>query len=341
MRQREVTVGGLVHPVGGDEVRVRDTGLAALRLRPGVQGRRLASWLCSDSDVPVRLTPTRCPCPDRSRSYSAAEIASAARWPVPASITGGPTGVGGSTSHCIHREPGDALNEQVLPGCAGARTHVAVSRDRAIDQARVALAQRLVAQAKAVHHAGPEVLDHDVRVLAQPLSERPSVRMLEIDRHAALVAVQRDERVALALDRERRRGSLAGRVAHSGPLDLDDLAPQIGQQLRCQRTGHELGEVDDLDPLKRSHSHHHPALNGEEQATCRPPGSPRWRRLGGRVSRSHAGWRRSPRPGATGSIGMPRIRTDSVRTRRPWRQSGAEHPREETDGAKRRRAPRA
>ena len=59
-----------------------------------------------------------------------------------------------------------------------------------IDQARIDLAQSLVVDAEPELHVGAEILHHDVGVLHHPLEDRDALRRLEIERHAALVAVQ-------------------------------------------------------------------------------------------------------------------------------------------------------
>ena len=50
------------------------------------------------------------------------------------------------------------------PGAVAQRAVLAVAADRAVDDPRVDLPQRLVADAEAVEHAGPEGLEHDVGV---------------------------------------------------------------------------------------------------------------------------------------------------------------------------------
>ena len=83
------------------------------------------------------------------------------------------------------------------------------------------LLQRLVIDAEPVLHVGPEILDHDVGLLDQPLEGREALRRLQIERHAALVAMQVLEIGAVA-----RAARAARRPSCGGASILMTLAPQ-------------------------------------------------------------------------------------------------------------------
>ena len=101
-----------------------------------------------------------------------------------------------------HRLGDDVEGRPVGVGAlAGAR--VAEAAQRRVDDLRVALADHLVAQPKPVHHAGPHVLEHRVGVFAQAEEGLAVGLVLQVERDAALVAVDAAEvaaEVAAAVD---------------------------------------------------------------------------------------------------------------------------------------------
>ncbi len=106
--------------------------------------------------------------------------------------------------------------------------------DRGVDHPRVQLLEARPGKALAVEHAGPEILDHDVRAADQLFEHLLAAGRLQIDRDAALVGVQHREIEAV--------GPLhilqlaAGDVTAAGHLDLDHIGAHPGQQLgRCRR----------------------------------------------------------------------------------------------------------
>jgi hypothetical protein len=110
---------------------------------------------------------------------------------------------------------------------------------------------RLRADADLVDHAGPQVLDQDVRRLAQTVQRLDVRGRLEVEHDRALVAV-------LAVEVERRRAIRPeGRapearvVAALGLLDLDHVGAHVGQQHAGQRTGQSLAHLDDADSFER------------------------------------------------------------------------------------------
>src|SRR4030095_15174062 len=92
------------------------------------------------------------------------------------------------------------------------RAGVAESRDRAVDESRVDHRQRLVAEPELVHHTGAEVFPYDVARPSQPLDDLDRLRLPEIERDAALVAVH---------------GQEAGRHLAVRPLLADQLAARL------------------------------------------------------------------------------------------------------------------
>ena len=101
--------------------------------------------------------------------------------------------------------------------------------DGAVDQLRVQLAQRFVAQTQTLHRPQREILHHDVEVGHQPQKNLAPPLRLQIQAQRALVVVQRDE-----IDGVHSILAAAQpppRLAPPGRLDLDDLRAQPAQRL--------------------------------------------------------------------------------------------------------------
>ena len=91
-----------------------------------------------------------------------------------------------------------------------------------VDDARVDLRERLVVDAEAVLHVGPEVLDHHVGLLDQAQEDREAFRRLQVERDAALVAVQ-------VLEVRPSRGPPGLAAPPLRRLDLDDVGAPVGE----------------------------------------------------------------------------------------------------------------
>jgi len=132
-------------------------------------------------------------------------------------------------------DPTFALDDQVVArqGCVGPRS--AVPRDRAVDEPRIDLARCFVAVPEALHQAGTEILDHDVGRNEHVMENLQSLLVLQVERHAALVAVYAHEVRALAAN---ERGAIAARVvAVARPFDLHHVGAHVGQHHAAIRTG--------------------------------------------------------------------------------------------------------
>src|SRR5690606_10238577 len=101
--------------------------------------------------------------------------------------------------------------------------------DAAIDEPGIDRGQSVVAEPEALHHARPEVLDDDIRLLDELLDDRDRFGSAQIEDDASLAAVERNEVVA---ELPEERGKVAGVVTLPGCLDLDDVCPEVTQQLR-------------------------------------------------------------------------------------------------------------
>src|SRR5690606_7921409 len=151
------------------------------------------------------------------------------------------------------REPEHAAARNVVEIVARAileRAVLAVARDGAVDEARVVLLERLIAEAEALHHAGTVALDEHV-VLGDELEERGAPGLaLEVEDDAALAPVEPVEHRAHPVVRERVGGARA--VAEAGVFELVDLGAQVAEDHRAEGGGEEAREIEDLDPLERA-----------------------------------------------------------------------------------------
>ena len=84
-------------------------------------------------------------------------------------------------------------------GCnQGQRPLAAIGRDRAVDQARVGRRDRGIVEPVLLHHAAGEILHNDIRFRDQFAGDFERRSIVEIERDAALVAIQADKGGTLA-----------------------------------------------------------------------------------------------------------------------------------------------
>ena len=153
----------------------------------------------------------------------------------------------------LARQPGDrhqaahALRDLVEARPVGVGPVLAEARQAHVDEARVDLAQGLVVDAEPVLHVGPVVLDQHVGGRRQLLEDGDALGRLEVERDAALVAVQVEEVGAVRATPP---------IASSSPLlrhlDLDDVGAPIGEMPRRRRPGARARQVDHLEAGQRS-----------------------------------------------------------------------------------------
>src|SRR5207237_4655414 len=110
------------------------------------------------------------------------------------------------------------------------------------DEPRVDRLQRLRGEIEALEHARPEALDERVGGLDEPQQHLAALRLLEVERHRALVAPDPEPPGRAAADELAHR---AGGVAVSGPFDLDHLGAEIGEVLPDARACDDVRELDD------------------------------------------------------------------------------------------------
>src|SRR5262245_25388208 len=121
--------------------------------------------------------------------------------------------------------------------------------DRGHDHARVGLVDVLPGETHAVERTRREILHQHVAVLDQPLEDLLALGMLGVDGDRALVAVEHGEIEAVGPLHVAQLA--AGDVADAGPLDLDHVGAQVGEELRAGRTRLHVGEIEDAHAIER------------------------------------------------------------------------------------------
>ena len=151
------------------------------------------------------------------------------------------------------RHPGDthqprgALRDLVIAGQR--RLVLAVTADRRVDELGLARSELLWPQAEARGSPRLETLHHHVRCHRQGARGRPPSPGLQVEHHAPLVAVDRQEVAGLAFDEW--GPPLTRMVASPGRLQLDHVGAQVAEQHRAVGTRQRVGEIQDADALER------------------------------------------------------------------------------------------
>ena len=136
-------------------------------------------------------------------------------------------------------QPAHALRDLIEARPLVIRPVLAEAGDAAIDDARVDLAQALIVDAELCLDVGTEVLDHDVGLLGEALEHFEALRVLQVERHRPLVAVQILE--VRALPRPARL--LATRILQQR-VDLDDVGAPVRQLPHAGGPGANAGEIE-------------------------------------------------------------------------------------------------
>ncbi|MNZ61580.1 hypothetical protein D3C78_796800 [compost metagenome] len=145
----------------------------------------------------------------------------------------------GVTGHSRQRQVID-----VVPGAILVRTGLAIAGDRHVNQPRIDRPQCLIAQPQALHHARAKLLKDNVMVLQQLLDHLQRLGLLEIQRQAALVAIEVGVagRDALVVGRQYPQQVHAGRR-----LDAHYLGAHVRQQQRGKRPRQQCREIQNLE----------------------------------------------------------------------------------------------
>jgi len=155
----------------------------------------------------------------------------------------------GEAGHA-HR-PAHRLGDGLVALVVAVRAVGAEALDARVHQARVELLERGIAEAETIDHARTEVLEQHVGRREQPAKHVLAARVLEIDREAAFVAVEREVEQAVGVGAILVRGP--GRVALARFLDLDHVRSQPCEHLTARRAGLIVRDVDDANAGQGAH----------------------------------------------------------------------------------------
>ena len=104
---------------------------------------------------------------------------------------------------------------------------MAKARNRAENQAWIELLHRVIAKTKRLHRAWPKIFDQHVGCLNESLQGFQGLRVLEVQRQAALATIDAHEVGALAVDKRR---PVATRIVPGlRALDLHHIRPHVTQ----------------------------------------------------------------------------------------------------------------
>ena len=84
----------------------------------------------------------------------------------------------------------DCLNRDIEGAARGIGAALPIARNRAINEPRILLGHRLVAETETTHHARPIVLKHDMGAADQRLSPADIHGILQVQYNASFVAIQ-------------------------------------------------------------------------------------------------------------------------------------------------------
>ncbi len=142
-------------------------------------------------------------------------------------------------------QPAHGLHQQVVAGQRGSPTGSETGH-RAVHQPGVDRPQLLVAETEALHRPGPEVLHEHVRARGDLPGGAAVVFVGQVQDDGAFLAVDTEEVGRFPVGVRGTPGP--GLVAAAGPLDLDDLGAEVGEQHGQVRRREHAAEVGHDDP---------------------------------------------------------------------------------------------
>src|SRR5208283_2154918 len=160
--------------------------------------------------------------------------------------------IAGAKEHPGSRGGGGAIADKAFE-----RTGLAIAGHRDHDEVRLELAQLVVTEPELVHHAGGEVVGHDVAMLDQLAGDRDRVRIGEIHQDAFLALIVLVE-VARAVGPHDAVGERGEGPRHARPeraLILDHFRAEIGELQVAEGSRPGPGEVEYANSGKWRISH--------------------------------------------------------------------------------------
>src|SRR6185436_15982352 len=132
-------------------------------------------------------------------------------------------------------EPGFRLQDRGVSGKLTTRTGLAIAGHGRENQPGTYRRQRSEAEPQAIERPRPEVFYEHVGFPREPSKDIGTVRRLQVQREAALVAVHSEEIAALTAGHERCKAARV--VARTRFLDLDDVGAHVAEQHGAERPG--------------------------------------------------------------------------------------------------------
>ena len=145
--------------------------------------------------------------------------------------------VGPARHHATH-----GLRQHILPSLVGIGAAFAITGAHGINDAWVDLLAVFKPQAHALHHAGAEIIDHDVSIGDQSFDGRHLAGVAQVQCGAAFVAVEAAKnRVIGTVHRLEGRPA---QIPRTFALDLENVCAIVGQHLGAHRPHHHLREIN-------------------------------------------------------------------------------------------------
>ncbi len=139
-------------------------------------------------------------------------------------------------------QAGESLRDQIEATAVGERSVAPVAGHRAVDEARIHLRQHVVAETELLQRSAAIVLRQHIGLLDEAQQDLRALRMLQVDRDAALVAVEHQER---RRDPVYPRLAVASRVvAARDLLHLHDVGAHVREHHPARGTRHDLRELE-------------------------------------------------------------------------------------------------
>lgn len=117
--------------------------------------------------------------------------------------------------------------------------------ERQVDKARVEPRQQLITAAEPLHRAGAVIFQHHIRTHREAVDHLLPFLALEVDRKAALVAVEGSEETGA------EPAESTGMVTVGRRLDLDHVGAELGEDEPGGRPHDRVAELQNLDAGER------------------------------------------------------------------------------------------
>jgi hypothetical protein len=132
---------------------------------------------------------------------------------------------------------------------------LAEARNRAINQIRLKVLERFVAQPKTIHYSGTEIFDDYIGGSDQAMKNFVSTLILEIDRQRSLAGILSEEGGAHQMFVELWIGAqLPRQISRFGDFDLDDVGAKLRELVTAKRAREHIGQIQNADAFEKFHS---------------------------------------------------------------------------------------